>query len=133
MVEARPAEPTKTWINPAKLMSLDIAQPEPLSRRGLQSYRQSGLGGGKDVCTATAWGNDAIKLQGLHDPRLRHKRPMRHDEIIRIMHLEAEIADMQKEIDRQKLKAVAANERLERLMKEMGITNPPKTGNDNQC
>ncbi len=57
----------------------------------------------------------------------------RHDEIIRIRHLEAEIADMQKEIDRQKLKAVAANERLERLMKEMGITNPPKTGNDNQC
>jgi len=57
----------------------------------------------------------------------------RHDEIIRIRHLEAEIADMQKEIDRQKEKAVAANERLERLMKEMGITDPPKTGNDNQC
>ncbi len=47
----------------------------------------------------------------------------RHDEIIRIRHLEAEIADMQKEIERQKLKAVAANERLERLMKEMGIIN----------
>jgi len=57
----------------------------------------------------------------------------RHDEIIGIRHLEAEIADMQKEIDRQKEKAVAANERLERLMKEMGITDPPKTGNDNQC
>ncbi len=55
------------------------------------------------------------------------------DEIMRIRHLEAEIADMQKEIDRQKQKAAAANERLERLMKEMGITNPPKTGNDNQC
>jgi len=40
---------------------------------------------------------------------------------------------MQKEIERQKEKAVAANERLERLMKEMGITDPPKTGNDNQC
>jgi len=40
---------------------------------------------------------------------------------------------MQKEIDIQKQKAVAAMERLERLMKEMGITNPPKTGNDNQC
>ncbi len=51
----------------------------------------------------------------------------------RIRHLEAEIADMQKDIERQKEKAVAANERLERLMKEMGITNPPKTGNDNQC
>jgi hypothetical protein len=37
----------------------------------------------------------------------------RHDEILRIMHLEAEIADMQKEIDRQKEKAVAAMERLE--------------------
>ncbi len=40
---------------------------------------------------------------------------------------------MQKEIDRLKQKAVAANERRERLMKEMGITDPPKTGNDNQC
>ena len=30
----------------------------------------------------------------------------RHDEIIRIRHLEAEIADMKKEIDRQKPKAV---------------------------
>ncbi len=57
----------------------------------------------------------------------------RHDEILRIRHLEAEIADMQIEIDRQKQEAVAAMERLERLMKEMGITNPPKTGNDNQC
>ena len=45
----------------------------------------------------------------------------RHDEIIRIRDLEAEIADMQKDIDRQKQKAVAAVERLERLMKGMGI------------
>ncbi len=45
----------------------------------------------------------------------------RHDEILRIRHLEAEIASMQKDIDRQKQKAVAANECLERLMKEMGI------------
>ncbi len=37
-----------------------------------------------------------------------------HDEIIRIRHLEAEIADMQKEIERQKEKAVADNECLER-------------------
>ena len=51
----------------------------------------------------------------------------------RIRHLEAEIADMQKDIDRQTQKAVAAMERLERLMKEMGITDLPKTGNDNQC
>ncbi len=36
------------------------------------------------------------------------------DEILRIRHLEAEIADMQKDIDRQKQEAVAANERLER-------------------
>ncbi len=33
-------------------------------------------------------------------------------EILRIRHLEAEIADMQKEIDRQKQKAVAAEERF---------------------
>ena len=57
----------------------------------------------------------------------------RHDEILRIRHMEAEIADMQKDIDRQTQKAVAAMERLERLMKEMGITDLPKTGNDNQC
>ncbi len=43
----------------------------------------------------------------------------RHDEIRRIRHMEAEIADMQREIDRRKQKAVAANECLERLMKEM--------------
>ncbi len=40
----------------------------------------------------------------------------RHDEILRIRHLESEIADMQKEIDRQKQKAVAAMEHLEKLM-----------------
>jgi len=57
----------------------------------------------------------------------------RHDEILRIRHLEAEIADMQKDIEIQKKKAVAPNERLERLMKEMDITDPSKTGNDNQC
>jgi len=45
----------------------------------------------------------------------------RHDEILRIMHLEAEIADMQKEIERQKEKAVAAMERLERTKKWLGI------------
>ncbi len=38
----------------------------------------------------------------------------REDTILRIRHLEAEIAYMQKEIDRQKQKAVAAMERLER-------------------
>jgi len=36
-------------------------------------------------------------------------------------HLEAEIADLQKEIDRQKQKAVAAMERLERTKKWLGI------------
>ena len=45
----------------------------------------------------------------------------RHDEIPRIRHLEAEIADMQKEIERQKQKAVDANERLERTKKWLGI------------
>ncbi len=48
----------------------------------------------------------------------------RYDEILRIRHLEAEIADMQKEIDRQKQKAVAAVERFQRLKKEMGIKAP---------
>ncbi len=57
----------------------------------------------------------------------------RHDEILRIRHMEAEIAALQKDIDRQKQKAVAANEHLERLMKEMGLIDSPKTGNDNQC
>ncbi len=45
----------------------------------------------------------------------------RHDEIPRIRHLEAEIADMQKEIERQKQKAVAANERLERTKKWLDV------------
>ncbi len=40
---------------------------------------------------------------------------------------------MQKEIERQKEDAVAAVERLERLLKELGVTDPPKPGNDNQC
>jgi len=43
------------------------------------------------------------------------------DEILRIRHLEAEIAYMQKEIDRQKQKAVAAVERLERTKKWLGF------------
>jgi len=45
----------------------------------------------------------------------------RYDETLRIRHLEAEIADMQGEIDRQKQKAVAAMERLERTKKWPGI------------
>ncbi len=45
----------------------------------------------------------------------------RPDEIIRIRHLEAESADMQKDIVRQKQKAVAAVERLERTKKWLGI------------
>ncbi len=45
----------------------------------------------------------------------------RHDEIRRIKHLEAEIASMQKEIDRQKENPVAAVERLERTKKWLGI------------
>ncbi len=45
----------------------------------------------------------------------------RHDEILRIRHMEAEIAEMQKDIERQKQKAVAAVERLERTKKWLGI------------
>ncbi len=37
------------------------------------------------------------------------------------LHWKAEIADMQKEIDRQKQEAVAAVERLERTKKWLGI------------
>jgi len=45
----------------------------------------------------------------------------RHDEIPRRRHLEAEIADVQKEIERQKQKAVVANERLERTKKWLDV------------
>ncbi len=44
-----------------------------------------------------------------------------HDEILRIRHLEAEIAEMQKNIEIQKEKAVAAMKRLERTKKWLGI------------
>jgi len=46
--------------------------------------------------------------------------------LLRIRHLEAEIADMQKDIERQKEKAVAAEERFLRLKKKMGIIDLPK-------
>ncbi len=45
----------------------------------------------------------------------------RYEEILRIRHLEAEIADMQKDIDRQKQKAVAAEEHFQRTKKWLGI------------
>ncbi len=45
----------------------------------------------------------------------------RHDEILRIRHLEAEIADMQKEIDRQKEKAADSEERIFQLKSELGM------------
>ena len=57
---------------------------------------------------------------------------LREDIIERVRQGYKEIEQLQKDIERQKQKAVAANERLEKLMKEMGITDPPKTGNDNQ-
>ncbi len=56
---------------------------------------------------------------------------LREDIIERVRQGYKEIEQLQKDIERQKQKAVAANERLEKLMKEMGITDPPKTGNDN--
>ncbi len=46
---------------------------------------------------------------------------LREDILLRIRHLEAEIADMQKEIDIQKQKAVAAEERFQRTKKWLGI------------
>jgi glutamine synthetase len=45
----------------------------------------------------------------------------RHDEILRIRHLEAEIAASQEEIDIQKQKAVAAVERFQRTKKWLDI------------
>ena len=48
-------------------------------------------------------------------------RTLSKDEIIRIRHLEAEIADMQKDIEKQKQESVAAVERLERTKKWLGI------------
>ncbi len=51
----------------------------------------------------------------------------RHDEILRIRHLEAEIAARQEEIDKQRQVAVASERRLQKLMKEMGITDRLET------
>ncbi len=48
-------------------------------------------------------------------------RVLREDILLRIRHVEAEIAAMKKEIDRQKQKAVAAEERFQRTKKWLGI------------
>ena len=45
----------------------------------------------------------------------------RKDTILRIRHLEAEMADMQKEIEKLKQEAVAAVECLERTKKWLGV------------
>ena len=47
------------------------------------------------------------------------------DEILRIRHLEAEIAALQKEIDGQKQKAAASERRIQKLKKELGISHSP--------
>jgi len=60
--------------------------------------------------------NSNTMISGYDTPALHWK-----DEILRIRHLEAEIAAMQKEIDRQKQKAVAAEERFQRTKKWLGI------------
>ncbi len=49
----------------------------------------------------------------------------RHDEILRIRHLEAEIAALQKEIDGQKQKAAASERRIQKLKQELGISHSP--------
>lgn len=49
----------------------------------------------------------------------------RHDETLRIWHMEAEIADMQKEIDRLKEKAADSEERIKGLMKERSFIYSP--------
>ncbi len=47
----------------------------------------------------------------------------RHDEIIRIRHLEAEIAVRQEEIDRPKQEAYASEERSRRFREWVGISD----------
>jgi len=61
------------------------------------------------------------RYRGGYVSRLRQNALWRHDEILRIRHLEAEIADMQKDIERQKQETVAANERFQRTKKWLGI------------
>ncbi len=56
---------------------------------------------------------------------------LREDIIERVRQGYREIEQLQKEIDRQKQKAVAGERRLQKLMKEMGLTDSPKTGNNN--
>ncbi len=46
---------------------------------------------------------------------------LREDIIERVKYLREEITDLQKQIDRQKQKAVAAEERLQRIKKWLGI------------
>jgi len=46
----------------------------------------------------------------------------RHDEILRIRHMEAEIATRQEEVDRLKQEAEASEERSRRLKKWLGIS-----------
>ncbi len=48
---------------------------------------------------------------------------LREDIIERVRQGYKEIEQLQKEIDKLKQKAVAGNERLDRLIKEMGITD----------
>ncbi len=45
------------------------------------------------------------------------------DEILRIRHLEAEIAAMQKDIERQKEKATTSERQSKKLKKELGISH----------
>jgi len=51
----------------------------------------------------------------------------RYDEILRIRHLKPRIANMQKDIERQKKKATAREGHIQRWKKEMGFIESPKS------
>ena len=50
----------------------------------------------------------------------------REDTIERIKHLNAEIAELQKEMEKTENEVALSEERIQRLKKEMGITEPDK-------
>ncbi len=52
----------------------------------------------------------------------------REDTILRIQHLTAEIAELQKEMERRQKEVAASEEQLEQLKKDLGLIDSPKTG-----
>ena len=54
----------------------------------------------------------------------------REDTLERIRHLEAEIAELQKEMEEREKEAAVIERRIQKLKREMGVTNPPKSQNE---